>query len=70
MRCLSAKLGCSASYVCHLHKRGLLKHHSNAMKPYLTEKHKENRMMFALDHIDPVTGEFDDIMSHVHLDEK
>ena len=69
-RSLAGRLGVSHAYVHKLLKSGLIRRHSNAIKPFLTDQHKLDRLKFALDHIDPFTGVFNDMEEIVHIDEK
>jgi hypothetical protein len=52
-----------------------LRHCTVAIKPFLSDKHMENRLVFALDHLephptDPGKARFKDMMDRIHIDEK
>jgi hypothetical protein len=73
IRSMASALNLSASTVHARIKEGILKPHSNALKPFLTEENKKARLRFCISMVisspthDPV---FQDMMNIVHIDEK
>jgi hypothetical protein len=52
-------------------KRGVLRVHTNTLKPFLTEENKVRRVLFALSWRNPSSPNvFQDMADVVHLDEK
>ncbi|MFI5421695.1 MAG: hypothetical protein ACHQ1H_12070 [Nitrososphaerales archaeon] len=75
IRSLAFALGLSKSTVHRRVMAGIIKRHTNALKPFLTEENKIARIKFALSMIDPATvlsdsPHFHSQLDHVHLDEK
>lgn len=71
MRSIAAAMGTSKDTVQRAVKAGLLEPHTNAIKPYLTDANKVNRVKFCLsmlDHDNP--AQFQDMMNTIHIDEK
>lgn len=55
-----------------VHRRiqeGLIRPHSNAVKPQLTEDNKRARLEFCLSHLDPDTLCFSNMYNVIHIDE-
>ncbi|VFQ96364.1 unnamed protein product [Cuscuta campestris] len=74
LRALAAAIGKPKSTVHEWVKRGMLRSHSNAIKPYLTEANKISRLRFCLDQIEPHTipnsPAFKSFHNVLHIDEK
>ena len=55
-------------------RKGLLRRHSNSIKPYLTEANKKTRLQWCVDMLDPDSTPndpcFKDLFDHVFIDEK
>jgi hypothetical protein len=70
-RGLAKALGLAPSTIHRLiHIEKILKPHSAAVKPALTEENKYARYLFSLEHIDPRTGLYYSMMNTIHVDEK
>ena len=68
---LSAVLGVAKSTVQRWIKKGTLRSHTSALKPYLTETNKLARYLMATSFINPQKpGEYQDMMDMIHVDEK
>ncbi|XP_057250602.1 uncharacterized protein LOC130591341 [Beta vulgaris subsp. vulgaris] len=74
MRSFATALEVSPSTIYRLLKKGILRSHTNSIKPKLTPKHKTDRLKFILSHIIPPTvtskPRFDCLYNMVHIDEK
>ena len=75
IRSLAWQLGCNPTTLYRKFEMNLIRRHSNALKPALTEKHKKNRAQFCLGMIDEDTigtpdPLFIDMYRIVHVDEK
>lgn len=74
VRSLSSALSIAKSTVHRRIKEGLIRPHSNALKPYLSEECKKARLRFCLSMLEPNTLEtqprFKDMYNYVHIDEK
>jgi hypothetical protein len=67
---LSAALGVSKSTVQRALAAGEIKRHSSAVKPWLTDRNKLQRLDFCLSFVDSTTYSFDSFDGTVHIDEK
>ncbi|WVZ91009.1 hypothetical protein U9M48_037242 [Paspalum notatum var. saurae] len=69
-----AILHISKSKLLRLKRKGVIKRHSNSIKPYLTEANKKTRLQWALDMIDPSSMPdnpmFKGLFDVVYIDEK
>ncbi|XP_010516452.1 PREDICTED: uncharacterized protein LOC104792102 [Camelina sativa] len=74
LRTLAEALGISHSTLYKRVKEGLLRRHSNALKPHLKEENKVARLRFCLSMLDPNSlnhePKFIDMYNIVHIDEK
>ncbi|XP_010462775.1 PREDICTED: uncharacterized protein LOC104743384 [Camelina sativa] len=74
LRSLAAALKISRTTLWRCLKRGLIKRHSNAIKPRLTENNMRARLQFCLSMLDRTTllghPKFVDMHNVVHIDEK
>jgi hypothetical protein len=76
LRKLSAALDLPTTTLFQYMKRGneeddpIIRPHSSAIKPLLSEMHELARMMFACSRLDCTSGLFDDCLHEVHVDEK
>ncbi|VFQ73407.1 unnamed protein product [Cuscuta campestris] len=74
LRALAAAIGKPKSTVHEWVKRGMLRSHSNAIKPYLTDANKITRLRFCLDHVDPYNmgsmPKFKTFNNVLHIDEE
>ncbi|VFQ65353.1 unnamed protein product [Cuscuta campestris] len=74
VRSLAAAIGKPKSTVHEWIKRGLLRSHSNAIKPYLTDANKISRLRFCLDQVEPysmpIHPRFKSFHNVLHIDEK
>ena len=64
---LNVSVGCVHKMV---HDEGILRKHNSSIKPTLTDDNKLQRLAWCLDHIDPNTNLYDDMLDVIHLDEK
>ena len=70
-RKLSAELDVGKGTVQRWKERGILKSHTNSLRPYLTETNKLSRYLMATSFISKTKpGEYQDMMDLIHLDEK
>ncbi|KAL6901930.1 hypothetical protein ACP4OV_004806 [Aristida adscensionis] len=71
---VSKRLGISKSKIMRFLRKGLLRRHSNTIKPYLTTANKKGRLQWCVDMIDPDSTPndpwFKDLFDHVFIDEK
>lgn len=74
IRSLAEALGVKKSTLHRWFKEGLLRRHSNSLKPYLKEANKKSRLQFCVSMLDQHTllnePKFIDMHNIVHLDEK
>lgn len=72
IRSIAAKMDIPKSAIHRRFKEGVIKRHSNSVKPFLTEKNKIERVQFCLSKIDPCSRNFSfqDSMNTIHIDEK
>ena len=74
LRSLTKALGSNKSTLHRLFKQGLLRRHSNTIKPYLTEENKKERLWWCISMLDPSTlhtePKFIEMDNIIHLDEK
>ena len=71
IRTMAQQLGTSRSTLHDRIKEGLIKPHSNAIKPFLNDANKIARLEFAISMLDPLKPDmFQDMMDRVHIDEK
>ncbi|GJN30451.1 hypothetical protein PR202_gb18759 [Eleusine coracana subsp. coracana] len=67
-------LGCCVSTVQKYLKQGLIRRHSNSIKPFLTDANKKVRLQFCVDMLDPDSlpddPRFQDLFDHIYIDEK
>lgn len=74
LRSFAAALGVSPSTVYRLLKRGILRSHTNSIKPKLTDKHRTARLQFVVSRVIPGTihtlPRFKMMYNMVHIDEK
>jgi hypothetical protein len=74
LRQLSKNLSVPRSTLQLMLKKGHFKHHTSALKPFLTEENKVSRVAYALDEIDGATlggvVRFKDMFDRVDIDEK
>ncbi|GAA0173619.1 hypothetical protein LIER_27198 [Lithospermum erythrorhizon] len=74
MRSIAAALGVQHSKVFRLFKEGLIRRHSNAIKPVLKDENKRARLEFCMSMIDwnnfPLEAKFVAMYNYVHIDEK
>ncbi|VFQ95494.1 unnamed protein product [Cuscuta campestris] len=74
VRSLAAAIGKPKSTVHEWIKRGLLRSHSKAIKPYLTDANKISRLRFCLDQVEPysmsIHPRFKSFHNVLHIDEK
>ncbi|GJN04441.1 hypothetical protein PR202_ga21991 [Eleusine coracana subsp. coracana] len=67
-------LGISIGKVQRYLKQGHIKHHSNSIKPFLTDPNKKARLQWCVDMVDPNSlhddPRFKDLFDHVFIDEK
>ena len=67
-------LGVSKGKIQRMKKQGVIKHVSNTIKPYLTEKNKKDRLRWCLSMIDPRSAPHDPmfkgLFDYVFIDEK
>ncbi|GJN31208.1 hypothetical protein PR202_gb19574 [Eleusine coracana subsp. coracana] len=67
-------LGCCVSTVQKYLKQGLIRRHSNSIKPFLTDANKKARLQFCVDMLDPDSlpddPRFQDLFDHIYIDEK
>jgi hypothetical protein len=74
IRPLAYALGISKSSVHRLFKEGLLRRHSNALRPYLKEENKKARLQWVLSKLDantlPNNPKFVDMKNIIHSNEK
>ncbi|XP_063942703.1 uncharacterized protein LOC135150363 [Daucus carota subsp. sativus] len=74
IRTLACQLGASKSMVHRLVRKGKIKSHSNALKPFLTSSNMVDRVKFVLNHIEPLTlytsPSYVGMYNVVHIDEK
>jgi predicted transcriptional regulator len=54
IRSLAEALGANKSTLHKLFKQGLLRRHSNTIKPYLTEANKKEKLSWCISMLDPV----------------
>ena len=76
-RAIAAALSVPVVYINKLKKAGLAIWHSSRLKPMLSEKHKDNRLLWCLSMIDSTTInstrsalKYQDMYDLVHIDEK
>ena len=67
---LAKALKVSTCVLQRLRKKGILRKHSNKIKPLITEENKLQRVKFASSWIDEKTLLFDPMFNVVHIDEK
>ncbi|XP_050222470.1 uncharacterized protein LOC126672558 [Mercurialis annua] len=74
IRSLAAALDMLKSMVQRRVKEGSIRSHSNALKPFLTDENKKERLQFCISMIDQDTIHsrpmFNDMYNYVHIDEK
>lgn len=74
IRSLAFAVGMCKSTVHNWVKRGILRSHSNAIKPTLNEANKRQRLMFCLDQVEassvPSNPTFKSLKNVLHIDEK
>jgi hypothetical protein len=74
IRSLAAKMQMSKSTVHRMTKteNGVIRSHSNAIKPFLTDDNKLNRVRYCMSHLDleQSPAQFQPMMDEVHIDEK
>jgi AraC-like DNA-binding protein len=74
IRKLAAELGVSKSWLHRQFKSGLLRRHSNALKPSLKEDNKKERLRWCISMLDPATlphsPKFIEMDNIIHIDEK
>ena len=70
VRSLAKAISVSKTTVHRRVQEGLIRPHTNAVKPTLTEDNKRTRLEFCLSQIDPDTLLFSDMFNVVHIDEK
>lgn len=72
LRSISAGIGIPKSTLHRYVKNGILRVHTAALKPSLTDEHKKARLDFVLSflHHRAEGHQFDDMHNHVHVDEK
>jgi hypothetical protein len=74
LRSLAQALGADKSTLHRLFKHGLLRRHSNTIKPYLTESNKKERLRWCVAMLDTSTlhtqPKFVEMDNIIHLDEK
>ena len=62
VRGVAHAIGVSKSTVHRKIQKGDLRSHTNAVKPYLTQRNKEARVTFCMEHVDRQRGIFLDMM--------
>ena len=71
---VSRRLHVSKAKLIRCMRKGLLRRHSNNIKPYLTEANKKTRLQWCVDMLDPDSTPddpcFKDLFDHVFIDEK
>jgi transcriptional regulator with XRE-family HTH domain len=70
---VSSRLGISKTRLHKYLKKGMLRHHSSSVKPYLTEANKNTRLKWCIDMIDQSLlddPKFKDLFDIVFIDEK
>ena len=74
IRSLAYGLQSSKSTVHRLFKEGMLRRHSNALRPYLKEENKQARLRWVLSKLDastlPNNPKFENMKNIIHADEK
>ncbi|VFQ76659.1 unnamed protein product [Cuscuta campestris] len=74
VRSLAAAIGKPKSTVHEWINKGMLRSHSNAIKPFLTDGNKISRLRFYLDQVDPysmpIHPQFKSFHNVLHIDEK
>ncbi|VFQ99233.1 unnamed protein product [Cuscuta campestris] len=74
IRSLAAAIGKPKSTVHEWIKKGMLRSHSNAIKPYLTDDNKVARLRFCLNQVEPdsmsLQPRFNSFHNVLHIDEK
>jgi DNA invertase Pin-like site-specific DNA recombinase len=69
---VSSRLGVSKTVIHRYLKKGMLRHHSSSVKPYLTEDNKKTRLKWCIDMIDQSLlddPKFKDLFDIVFIDE-
>lgn len=69
IRTLSYAINVPATTLWRRMKDGSLKRHSNAVKPWLTDQNKLDRLLFSYSHLE-LSGHFSDMYDVIHIDEK
>jgi AraC-like DNA-binding protein len=74
LRSLAQELGMQKSTLHRLFKEGMLRRHSNSLKPYLKEPNKKQRLQFCISMLYPSTlandPKFLEMYNIIHIDEK
>ena len=71
IRSVAAKMDMSPATIFRRVKEGEIKRHSNALKPFLTDANKVERVQFCLSMLDSEKpAMFQDCMNMIHIDEK
>jgi hypothetical protein len=74
IRSLAGAIGMSKSAVHRCYKEGLIRRHSNTLKPYLKEANKKERLQWCLSMLDPPSlpnnPKFIEMKYIIHTDEK
>ena len=74
LRSLSYALNTNASSLCRLLKSGIIRRHSNAIKPLLKEENRRSRLQFCLSMLEddsiPHDPAFKNMYNIIHIDEK